>query len=299
MKKTVFAFILIASLFSCGKEAKIKTADKTDPGTLTKNTASTLTAKSTNPTAKALEEIIFKTDSVKQHIHSKNALALYLKFREETEQLVSRIAEDNAYLLDNYYTHFSEKTNALILPDSLQLKLKGFKKANIEFQEIGEGYVEVRPVANYYVNIFNGKLPTDYNDYIRLEAFENKELIAADAGLVISFKELSVLVLHWETFLQKHPHSVLFKQVKEKYKGLLGMYLFGLDNTPTMEANGDNVMEVYEENQKEFERFTVQNPKSVTSKLVLALLEGIKSHLEPNDLNKKIEQEFLKYTITQ
>ncbi|MCL9805246.1 hypothetical protein NAT51_06925 [Flavobacterium amniphilum] len=293
-------FPLLFLLISCGKENNNKTtADKTDSIAVSEEVKPDAADNQSGVTERALKEIIFKTDSVKKHLNRKNALALYLKFREDTGELIGKIDKDNTYILDNFYTHVSEKTQKLNLPDSLKTKFRDIKKANIEFWEIGEGYIEIRPKADYYQKIFDNKLSADYNEFVKLEAFENKDLIGADAGLTISFEELSVLVLNWENFLLKYPNSKLYAEVKENYKNLLNIYLFGLDNTPTYENNGDNVLELYNENKKEFERFTSKNPESVASKIVLSLLEEFKNKSTYDDLHKKRDQEFLKYPITK
>jgi hypothetical protein len=299
MTKNLSFLFSILLLASCGKENKSKTNNQTDSIAITADTKPNLTEEQSTETDKALKQIIFKTDSVKKHLTPKNALALYLKFREETDELISKIDKENTYILDNFYTHVSEKTQKLSLPDSLKTKFRNLEKANIEFWEIGEGYIEIRPKANYYQKVFENKLPADYNEFVKLEAFENKDLIGADAGLSISFEELSVLVLNWENFLLKYPNSKLYAEVKENYKNLLNIYLFGLDNTPTYENNGDNTYELYDENKKEFERFTSKNPKSVASKIVLSLLEEFKNNSSSNEFHKKIDQEFLKYAITK
>ncbi|MFC4818669.1 hypothetical protein [Flavobacterium sp. GCM10023249] len=297
MKNSLYTLIVLL-LVSCGKDNNSKTTTTTT--TLPTSISSKPDTKENHisATESALQEIIFKTDSVKKHLTTSNALALYLKFRENTTDLITKINNDNGYIIDNYYTHISEKSHALELPDSLQTKFKNLEKAHIEFWEIGEGYIEIRPKADFYQTIFDNKLPPDYNEFVKLEAFENKDLIGADAGLVITFQELSVLVLNWEKFLLKYPNSKLYAEVKENYKNLLSIYLFGLDNTPTFEDYGNEDNQLNAENKKEFERFISKNPKSITSKIVISLLEGIQNNLKRDELHKKIEQDYLKYPIT-
>ena len=78
-------------------------------------------------------------------------------------------------------------------------------------------------------------------------------------------------------------------------------YIFGLDNTPTFERDFESQTEdnkkisyIYDENQKEFNRFIKKYPNSPTSKLIKLFIENHKKMQEEalfelirNEINKK------------
>jgi len=196
--------------------------------------------------------------------------ALYEKYIEENNTLLGQIAEKESGILDKFYNEDEA--------DKKAVKLLGEKlnKHQLEFWEIGEGYVEIEPVPDFYYRIFKDYVTSDYKEYLYLKSEENKTLYSADAGLVISFKDLGDRVISWENFMTKYPDSKLISSVKEEYKNYQMDYLVGQDNTPTAERATDEKY-IYPENIQEFNRFMKKYPKSPTVPLINLFMENFKS----------------------
>ncbi|WDF64296.1 hypothetical protein [Flavobacterium sp. KACC 22763] len=203
-------------------------------------------------------------------LSNKEANALYEKYSEENTALVQQIAEKEAGVLDKFYNEDEANKKAV--------KLLGEKlsKHQLEFSEIGEGYVEIEPVHDFYYQIFKNYVTRDYKDYLYLISEESKSLYSADAGLVISFKDLGDRIISWENFMTKYPDSNLIASVKEQYKNYQMDYLVGQDNTPTAERATDENY-IYPENIQEFNRFMKKYPKSPTVPLINLFMENFKS----------------------
>jgi len=203
-------------------------------------------------------------------LSNKEANALYEKYSEENTALVQQIAEKEAGVLDKFY--YEDEAN------KKAVKLLGEKlsKHQLEFSEIGEGYVEIEPVHDFYYQIFKNYVTNDYKDYLYLVSEESKSLYSADAGLVISFKDLGDRIISWENFITKYPDSNLIASVKEQYKNYQMDYLVGQDNTPTAERATDENY-IYPENIQEFNRFMKKYPKSPTVPLINLFMENFKN----------------------
>ncbi|MCV2486414.1 hypothetical protein OD917_15880 [Flavobacterium sp. SH_e] len=217
--------------------------------------------------SKNKNEVILKLKSI---ANKEAANALYEKYYEENNILLGQIEEKESGVLDKFY---NEEENA-----KREVKLLGDKlsKHQLEYFEIGEGYVEIEPLPDFYYKIFKNYVTSDYKDYLYLKSEENKTLYSADAGLVISFKDLGDRIIWWENFMAKYPNSKLFIAVKEEYKNYQMDYLIGQDNTPTAErATEENY--IYPENIEEFNRFLKKYPKSPTVSLINLFRENFKS----------------------
>ncbi|MBZ4036994.1 hypothetical protein K6T82_19665 [Flavobacterium sp. 17A] len=268
-----FTLIPIAILiFSCKKSesaaipdtANVKTdsvaADHTAPSTAT-DSGSLL-----DLFTKRKEEIALKLKSVS----AEEANAFYEKYQEENGYLLHQVEEKEDGLLQNFY---SEKE-----ADKEKIKLFGEKlsKHQLEYSEIGEGYVEITTKPDFYYALFKNYVTSDYKDYLYLKSEENKSLYSADAGLAISFKEVGERVVSWENFMTKHPNSKLITSVKEEYKNYQIDYLIGMDNTPTVERAPEEPY-IYTENIQEFNRFLKKYPSSPTVPLIHLLMENFKN----------------------
>jgi len=196
--------------------------------------------------------------------------ALYEKYFEESNSLLQEIAGRESGILDRFYNEDEA--------DKKAVKLLGerLSKHQLKFTEIGEGYVEIDPLPDFYYKIFKNYVTDDYKDYLYLKSEENKSLYSADAGLVISFKDLGDRIISWENFMTKYPNSKLITSVKEEYKNYQMDYLVGQDNTPTAERATDEKY-IYPENIQEFNRFLKKYPKSPTVPLVNLFMENFKS----------------------
>ncbi|WP_286968902.1 hypothetical protein [Flavobacterium sp. UBA4854] len=217
--------------------------------------------------SKNKNEVILKLKSI---ANKEAANALYEKYCEENNVLLGQIEEKESGVLDKFY---NEEKNA-----KKEVKLLGeeLSKHQLEYFEIGEGYVEIETLPDFYYKIFKDYVTNDYKDYLHLKSEENKTLYSADAGLVISFKELGDRIISWENFMTKYPDSKLIPSVKEEYKNYQMDYLVGQDNTPTAERATDEKY-IYPENIQEFDRFVKKYPKSPTAPLISLFKENFKN----------------------
>lgn len=237
------------------------------------------------------ENVIEKLKS----ISVSDANKLFLQYSKTNEEIISKINEKEQILLDKfYYEDAKSKSNIKELGN----KLSNFQ---LRYEEIGEGYVEIVTIPSFYFNIFKSYVTEDYKEYIFLISEENKKLYSADAGLVITFTELGERIINWEAFISKYPKFELLDEVKTSLIHYRHDYIFGLDNTPTFERDFENQTEdnkkisyIYDENQKEFNRFIEKHPNSPTSKLIKLFIENHKKMQEEalfelirNEINKK------------
>ncbi len=218
---------------------------------------------------------------------------LFENFKSKREIKIAKLNELEENLLANYINFYDNNSQKYILPDSLKIKNSAFEKANLEFWGVGEGYTELRTEPNFYYNTFKNYVTKDYCDFLLLEAKDNSVLYSADAGIGITFEEVSERVLYWENFLNKYPKSKLFEKAREDYINYCMNYLFGMDNTPTFEYSTN---EIYPENQLEFDRFISKNPKSKLTALVNLLLTNIKN-MNADELRKILNDECSKLYI--
>lgn len=88
--------------------------------------------------------------------------------------------------------------------------------------------------------------------------------------------------------MQKYSNSKLMKSVKENYKNYQKDYLFGMDNTPTVQRVDDEEPFIYPENIEEFNRFKTTYPTSKTNTLIKIFMENFK---DDNHIYDLIENE--------
>ncbi|WP_369014367.1 hypothetical protein [Flavobacterium anhuiense] len=272
MRKFFTVITCVILLSSCkqtdNKSVQNKETTKKDS---TKVESSTQTAQSNSDLleqfSKNKNEIVLKLKTLP---NKEAGNGLYEKYIEENNTLLGQIAEKESGILDKFYNEDEA--------DKKAVKLLGEKlnKHQLEFWEIGEGYVEIEPVHDFYYRIFKDYVTSDYKEYLHLKSEENKTLYSADAGLVISFKDLGDRVISWENFMTKYPDSKLISSVKEEYKNYQMDYLVGQDNTPTAEKATDEKY-IYPENIQEFNRFMKKYPKSPTVPLINLFMENFKS----------------------
>ncbi|MBO9586754.1 MAG: hypothetical protein J7574_21520 [Flavobacterium sp.] len=272
MRKSVIAVTSVILLSSCKqtdnksvsvpKEIKKDSSKVEDSAQTAQSNSSLLELFSKNK-----NEVILKLKSLP---NKETANVLYEKYIEENNTLLGQIAEKESGILDKFYNEDEA--------DKKAVKLLGERlaKHELEFSEIGEGYVEIDPLPDFYYKIFKNYVTDDYKDYLSLKSEENKTLYSADAGLVISFKDLGDRIISWENFMSKYPNSKLIASVKEEYKNYQMDYLVGQDNTPTAERAADEQY-IYPENIQEFNRFLKKYPKSPTVPLINLFMENFKS----------------------
>jgi TolA-binding protein len=272
MRKFIIAITSVILLSSCkktdnksvsGKAEIKKDSAKVEDGAKTAQSNSNLLEQF----SKNKNEVVLQLKSLPNR---EAANTLYEKYFEANGTLLQEIAAKESGVLDKFYNEDEA--------DKKAVKLLGerLSKHELEYSEIGEGYVEIDPLHDFYYKIFKDYVTNDYKDYLYLKSEENKSLYSADAGLVISFKDLGDRIISWENFMVKYPNSKLIPSVKEQYKNYQMDYLVGQDNTPTVERSSDEKY-IYPENIQEFNRFLKKYPKSPTVPLINLFLENFKS----------------------
>jgi hypothetical protein len=219
---------------------------------------------------------------------------LFDSFREKHESILAKLNVLEEKLLDDYNGFYDEKANEYVIPENLKSKFKGFGNAHLKVEGIGEGYNEIQLDPNYYSQITQNSVTSDYATFLKLEAKDNKVLYQADAGLGITFEEVSNRVLYWENFLTKYPKSKLFNNARELFGTYLMDYLFGMDNTPTIDTEKK---ELYPENIKEFNRYITKNPTLISAKIVKLMLDNFDKYDDSAKLRDFIDAEQKKYFI--
>lgn len=297
--KTSYALLAVCLLIlvSCKEET---TTSKPEEQKTTIDSIATDNRSKSQKSTEELKILLSQFTDKKHKIQEKlkaltpeQANKLYESYLKDNVQDVMDIQNHEGHLLEtnNYYSYFyNDKGETITPPDSIAVKVALLDKAGLEFWEIGEGYVDVRTQPDFYLSIFKNYVTDDYSDFIKINAEEDKVLYTADAGFVISFKDVGKRVLNWESFIRKHPDSKLITQAKEMYSDYQLGYLFGVDNTPTMEHPGTKP---YPENLVEFNSFIAQNPDSFTTRLVKIVLASTKNY---DDLKTEIMEEQAKYT---
>jgi hypothetical protein len=275
MKKiflSITTIIFLSNLTSCKKnEAEITTATK---DTIQAKTKENVTIE---PKSKSDELVLQLNNSETEFLQNikdkkpEEVNTLFDAFRKKQQEIVEQINILEEKLLDDYNSFYDEKESAYVIPEDLKTKFQNFKKSHLELRGIGEGYNEIRIDPDYYSKLVQNKVTPDYKEFLRLEAKDNQVLYTADAGLGITFEEISERVLYWENFITKYPKSKLVTASREFYQMYLTDYLFGMDNTPSTDHETNLILE---ENKVEYERFLKVNPNSRASKTIRLFIES-------------------------
>ncbi|WP_123902691.1 hypothetical protein [Chryseobacterium elymi] len=209
----------------------------------------------------------------------------YVGIRSKYIEGLSRLHTD---VLDKYVNYYDSDSDSYKFPENIKKLAAQFKKEGLEFREVGEGYTEIWSAPDHYFTVFKNKVTPDYNSYIAQMAIEAKDNYAADAGLIISWKELGERLIFWENFMKKYPESQLLKTVKKDYNNYLHDYLYGMDNTPTYEiADG----KLYDENRNEYKRIIKKYPNSYTAKKVQEFLVLFDAQVPVDQIREKMNVE--------
>ena len=181
---------------------------------------------------------------------------IFIEYSKINKVILSEINEYEQKTLDRFYDEDENSKN-----DKIKLSSK-LKNHQLRYEEMGEGYVNITTIPSFYNDMFKNYVTDDYKEYIRLISEENKVTYSADAGLVITFKELGDRIISWENFISKYPESKLVEEVKSFLKNYRLDYILGMDNTPTFERDFENqtetnkkILYINKENLEEFNRF--------------------------------------------
>lgn len=223
------------------------------------------------------EQLLLLIDSQKKKVEKKLSIAskteadgIYDAYLSANEMLVGKITEAESQLLDKFY---EEDAQTQIRVKKLGTLLEQY---NLDYDEVGEGMVEIKTKNDYYHNIFKNYVSDDYKEYIAIKNEEDKVSYSADASLLISFEKIGERVIVWEKLLAKYPTSKLRNKIREQYQSYQSDYLFGMDNTSTIENQSSEKAFINPENVDEFNRFMRKYPLSPTNKLIKMLLTNFK-----------------------
>lgn len=219
---------------------------------------------------------------------------IFIEYSKINKVILSEINEYEQKTLDRFYDEDENSKN-----DKIKLSSK-LKNHQLRYEEMGEGYVNITTIPSFYNDMFKNYVTNDYKEYIRLISEENKVTYSANAGLVITFKELGDRIISWENFISKYPESKLVEEVKSFLKNYRLDYILGMDNTPTFERDFENqtetnkkILYINKENLEEFNRFLKEYPKSPTSMIIKLFIGNYKDKQEDelfdlirNEVNK-------------
>ena len=227
--------------------------------------------KTENEILKHLQNRKIEISSHLKNSSPENAGEIYENLKKENDSALLLLALKQMVLLEKYYqfNDYNNETQILTqkFPDDVKKIIDRYEKTGIEFWEIGEGMTELRMFPDYYLKLFTGRLTADYQQYLEIISEEDKFLFAADAGIIIPWRDVALRVEVREKFLKSFPNSKLAKKIKDELKDYRYAYLAGYDNTQTNEKGI-----FFPENVKEFRRFVKENPNSETSKIIVEML---------------------------
>lgn len=187
-------------------------------------------------------------------------------FSAQVQKELNKINEREFYYTENYYSfRIDDDGNEIEPHDSIKKKELFYKKAGIEIKELGEGIVELTLQTKFYTKYVK-QLPKYYQDYWYL--IKDAENIAPDACLIITWRELSNLLARYETYVKRYPtQKELFCRLKDDYKFLQSAFLFGVDNTSTVDFDS-----VDKKVKEEWKRFIKTYPDSPTTPFIKEML---------------------------
>ena len=216
-----------------------------------------------------------------KNISKNEANELYESYFKSNELILEKLIQTEVSILDKFYNEDTETKNLI------KRKEKELLTHGLEFNEMGEGLVEIKTKNEFYYNIFKNYVTDDYRDYLEIKKNEGNTSYSNDGGLVISFRELGDRIIVWEKFMEKYPNSKLIPSVKQNYKDYQWDYIFGMENTRTIEDTNPKNLFIYPENIEEFNRFKKMYPSSATNKLINIFFE----HFKDDNIHDLIENE--------
>lgn len=291
----IYLFLLIAT-FSCNKK-KNNTFDKKSKEVPENPIDIVIEDNKAKIKSDCYKKFLTEREKVIENLKSASKIEankIFIEYNKINEVILSEINEYEQKTLDRFYDEDENSKN-----DKIKLSSK-LKNHQLRFEEIGEGYVNITTIPSFYNDMFKNYVTDDYKEYIRLISEENKVTYSADAGLVITFKELGDRIISWENFISKYPESKLVEEVKLSLNDYRKDYILGMDNTPTFERDFENQTEtnkkisyINKENLEEFNRFLKEYPKSPTSMIIKLFIGNYKDKQEDelfdlirNEVNK-------------
>ncbi len=296
LRKSYFLIALPFMVISCKKEITPKKNESIKIDTVYSETTVDTTTSGTKETLlQKVDYAIWSMGNLEEYFLNKLSKAtnksqgneIYEEYVENMENRIKNFNELEADFLAIYTNYYEHEKDQYIFPDSLQQHVDLFKKSELEFWEIGEGFVEIRYQPYHYYNMFKGKVTDDYEYFLKNEAKENTVLYSADAGILISPEDVGNRVLTWERFINQYPKSALLEVATKLYQEYCYDYLMGMENTRTIDYSNGNLES---ENQTEFNRFMRKNPLSPTTKIIKAFLKQADANPDYEALDKWVKK---------
>lgn len=161
-----------------------------------------------------------------------------------TDELLERICPRERYCPDTVIEAFRERPAAPALggtpgaarPQDIAALL-AYRAAGYVFRSSeGNWYLDPDPA---FLSAAASRLPLgELADWVRFWAGEEPQLIADDASLMVSWEALRARIGRWEAFARQHPAlPERQKEVEPHARALVALYLFGVDNTPSYDAD--------------------------------------------------------------
>lgn len=276
IKKPYFFLVSILFFISCRKETeqslpKRKPMDKTVIQNISLPPVYLDSLKTESEILLHIQNRTTEISELLKNSSAENADEIYENLKKENDSALVLLTKKQTSLLDRYY-EFNVYDNETQIstqkfPDDVKKTIEYYEKTGIEFWEVGEGMTELRMFPDYYMKLFEGKLTKDYDRYLEIITEEDQVLFAADAGIIIPWRDVAKRIEVREEFLTVFPVSNLKKRVENELKEYRYAYLVGYDNTQTNEQG-----KFFPENLKEFKRFIKENPESETSKIIVEML---------------------------
>ena len=296
MKKNILLICVIFMFFSCEKEKK--TEILTEPTSSTSNeiliSEAVVIIDTVYSESNTIEDYCIALENLKSEylkkLNENNSKErnneLYENYKSIRNAHIKNLNFSNGDILDKFVDYYNEDVEDFVLPNDVKNIENQLKAVEIEFWYIGEGYTEMRNIPQHFLTLFKGKVTPDYEDYIKQIAHQNKELYSADAGLVAPFSEVADRVIFWENFLNNYSKSKLFQKAKMHYNNYLHDFIFGLDNTPTIEDS--QIYPVFGEVHTEFIK---KYPNSLATKKIKELPKLVVNNFSYEEIHEKLKLE--------
>ncbi|MBN1298556.1 MAG: hypothetical protein JW997_02600 [Actinobacteria bacterium] len=173
----------------------------------------------------------------------------YLFEGDAQQKLLDAFKNEAEFTPDNIEKIKDENLKA----DILKMFEGGFKFINLE----GSYY----PIIDFkYLKKYSSYLSIQYRDYLDVRAAESENVHSRDAGLTISWDELSQRMIKAEKYLDKYkaenPRKI---EISRLFLLYFASYLYGQDNTPTRDWSTNAV---YEEVLESYRDTVNENPSS-------------------------------------
>jgi|GEM_PF-1932797 len=138
----------------------------------------------------------------------------------------------------------------------------------------GDFYLESDP--QYFLQRFGSKLSKAFREYLKLKSVEVDRHFAQDAGLIISWNELSDRIAAWESFIQKYPDTDYAAEARQEYfERYLYFYVNGLDNSRLYDYGTG---ELKDELKKSYERYIAEYGDQPSGRAVLEFYNLLKKN---------------------